>query len=487
MTEQYHRVHPLTPALQTWSVIFALVLFATTTFSDTTFGLIRQLASHDIREVGEAAGIFLIVFGIAIAASSLWWRAISYTVTEDTVIYRWGLLSKKVRSAPLDRTQAIDVVQPFHARIFGLAAVRVETAGGLQSRVEIAYLRRREAEQLKEQLLGKEEVGVVLVPPIPVYRSLISSLLSKSAVATVILTFSAQLTDISLAALIPMFVGTVPNIWRTIDNAYQFTARQIGNTIVVSYGLANLQRKVLNIGRSHAIVVWQPVLWRPFGWWKVQVSVAGYGERFDGMTVLPVGSKETAMQLVKIIMGESRDPLEIPDQPDYRSPKRARWVSPIDWKRQAFLLDDTYAVEYRGRIGRTWAMTFRRHIQEIDIRTGPLQRLLKIATVKLHFVRGPVSMAGRDLKLEDAHELFTRLQEKIDYGASLAARHAAPKQALQMGHEDPSDGATEMAVQKDIRQESRTVGENCAVGSAETAPVEIAEIPSTSSTDSVET
>ena len=126
-----HRVHPLTPVLRAWSFIVASIIFAVTTFSDYTFDLVHRLLSNDRTETLQAAGIIGAGVVIAAGASLLWWRATSYTVTDIDIVFRWGLIRRKIRSARLDRTQAIDVVQPFDARLFGLAAVRIETAGGI--------------------------------------------------------------------------------------------------------------------------------------------------------------------------------------------------------------------------------------------------------------------------------------------------------------------------------------------------------------------
>lgn len=403
-----HRVHPLTPVLRAWSFIIASIIFAVTTFSDYTFDLVHRLLSNDRTETLQAAGIIGAGVVIAAGASLLWWRATSYTVTDIDIVFRWGLIRRKIRSARLDRTQAIDVVQPFHARLFGLAAVRIETAGGHNSRIEVRYLKRRAAENLKKQLLGQFTEGELLVPPIPIYRSLLASLFSLSAFISLVLTLTSMGFDIHLAALLPVFVSTIPNIWRTIDGSYQFTAHRVGDTINVSYGLANLQRKTLNMSRVHAISLRKTALWRPFGWWRVQVTVAGYGERSDGMTILPVGDKRTAMMLCELLTGCRVDP-DQPAHPQFRSPARAFLVSPIDFRRQTFELTDDCAIEHRGFFGHRAAIVFRRHIQEFGVFTGPIQRITNISTVKLHLVQGPVSMSGRDLNRDDAQRLLWAL------------------------------------------------------------------------------
>lgn len=410
-TPTTHRVHPLTPVLRAWSFIIALAVFAATSFSDHILELGRRLISNDRTETIQALAIIGGGTVVALCASLLWWRATSYTITDVDIVFRWGLFKRKTRSARFDRTQAIDVIQPFHARLFGLAAVRIETAGGHNSRIEVRYLKRRTAEDLKKQLLGESNEGELLVPPIPIYRSLIASMLSISAVISFASLLLSTGLDISLAAALPVFVTTIPNIWRTIDGSYQFTARRIGNTINVSYGLANLQRKTLNMSRAHAVIIRKTAMWRLCGWWRVQVTVAGYGERSEGMTILPVGNKKTAMMLCELLTGYSLDP-DHPHQPQFRSPTRAFWVSPFDFRRQAFEITPTHAIEHRGLISRRAAIVFRRHIQELSLETGPTQRLTNLATVKLHLVHGPVTMTGRDLSLPEAHHLLHTLHSK---------------------------------------------------------------------------
>jgi len=146
----------------------------------------------------------------------------------------------------------------------------------------------------------------------------------------------------------------------------------------------------------------------PFGWWRVQVTVAGYGERSDGMTILPVGDKRTAMMLCELLTGCRVDP-DQPAHPQFRSPARAFLVSPIDFRRQTFELTDDCAIEHRGFFGHRAAIVFRRHIQEFGVFTGPIQRITNISTVKLHLVQGPVSMSGRDLNRDDAQRLLWAL------------------------------------------------------------------------------
>lgn len=413
---EFHHVHKLTPLLRAWSVLFALIIFAATTASNQFIKFVRMLFSTSLVETLQALGGLALGALLAFLISLLWWRVSGYRITRNNIAFRRGLLRTKIRTARLDRIQGVDVIQPWHARLFGLAAVRIETAGGGDSRIEVGFIRRDEANQLRARLLGETEEGKQLVAPIPITRSLAAAFFSFPTVFTIASTTLTLSLELTWASVLPVLFATIPNIWRILDGSYQFTARRIDNKITVTYGLANLQRKAVPVERVHATEMYQPPLWRPFGWWRVRVSVAGYGEGSKGAVLLPVGTYDTAVRLVEEVglAFETLEPRAV--NPDYSSPRRARIVSPFDAHNQGFTLTDTLAVEHRGWLTRRVSIVFRKNIQELSVRWGPLQQLVKLSSVQLHLVTGPVRMAGRDLSAQDTKELVGRLAPRMLQG-----------------------------------------------------------------------
>lgn len=410
---EFHHVHKLTPLLRAWSVLFALLVFAATTASKQFIEFMRMIFSSSATETLQALGGLAFGALVAFLVSLLWWRVSGYRITSDNISFRRGLLRTKVRTARLDRIQGVDVTQPWHARLFGLAAVRIETAGGANSRIEVSFLRREDANRLRARLLGESEEGKELVAPIPIAKSLAAAFFSFATVFTIAWTALTLSLELTWATVIPVLFATIPNIWRILDGSYQFTARRIDNKITVTYGLANLQRKAVPVERVHAAEMYQPPLWRPFGWWRVRVSVAGYGEGSKGAVLLPVGTYENAIQLIEEVGLAFRTLAPRAANPDYSSPRRARIVSPFDAHNQGFTLTDTLAIEHRGSFGKRVCIVFRKNIQELSIRWGPLQQLARLSSVRLHLVTGPVRMAGRDLTEEDTRELLGRLAPRM--------------------------------------------------------------------------
>ena len=94
-------------------------------------------------------------------------------------------------------------------------------------------------------------------------------------------------------------------------------------------------------------------------------------------------------------------------------------ASPIDASRQALALtpigdfgDTTYATTSHGLLSRQVEFVEVPHIQEVTLRIGPVQRALKVASVRFDLVPGPVRMTARDLELDEAWELVEALSAR---------------------------------------------------------------------------
>lgn len=418
---RYHRVHRLTPLLRLWSVILAVIAaFALNVNMEALRGIFAfvtgEHSAADLRDIGLALAGFIAVCAVVWLVSGVWWRQMGYQLGEEELTLRRGVISKQQRTARYDRTQAVDVVEPVIARLFRLAAVRVETAGGQSSAIEIAFLTKRDAEALRAEILSRvhgeprerpaEEEDNVLIPEIPIARSLAAAALHASTIVLLAALVFLVVTPMSLTITLPILVATIPKAWNVIDSSWRYTASLDDGVLNITYGLADRRRQNIRLERIHAVQVTQPFLWRPFDWYETRVSVAGYGGMASGegsgsTRIVPVGKREQARQFL---------PADGP--PTYSSPARAKWVSPIDYRQQTVALVGDYVVVRTGRFNRRVQAIEVRHIQELTLRRGPISQLLGLATVELDLVQGPVSMAARNLALADAHALLSRLRSR---------------------------------------------------------------------------
>ena len=426
----FRRVHRLTPLLRLWSVILALIAgFALNANMEALRDIFAFITGEHrgeaLRDTALALAGFIAVCAVVWLASGLWWRRMGYQLGAEELSLRRGLLSVQLRTARYDRTQAVDVVEPVIARLFRLAAVRVETAGGQSSVIEIAYLKKSDAEALRDDILARvhgaptsqteapaeesaEEPAEepALVPEIPIARSLIAAALRTSTLFLVGFLILVVVTRLPLSAALPILVGALPNAWNVLDSSWRYTARTDGEVLNITYGLADRRRQSIRLDRIHAVQITQPFLWRPLGWYEVRVSVAGYGASASGKAsgstrILPVGT-----------LAQARQFLPADAAPTYASPTRAKWVSPLDYRQQTVALTGGYVIVRNGRLNRRVKAIHTSHIQELTYRRGPISQALGLATVDLDLVQGPVRMAARNLTLADATALLARLRSR---------------------------------------------------------------------------
>lgn len=474
----WRRVHPATNLLEMWAVLVAAIV----AFAFNAFSRVRDAAEFLSDHLGwlpvaiAVAGIPLIIV-LLWATTIPWWRAKGFRLTEDQVVLRHGLITRTTRSAHFERVQAVDIVEPLIARIFGLAAVRVETAGGSDSVVAIEFLRRSEAARLREEILGtvrsttgtdtagehgQAPVGAtsdadgaapasalnegagehagdgrLLVPTIPIMRSIAGAALDWSALAVTIVALIAVVFPPAITGLIPFFIGAVPWLYGVLNKSWKFTATLDSGELNLQYGLAERRRQTVPLDRIHAVQVHQPMLWRLTGWWKVLVDVAGYREdKTSGTTVVfPVGTLADALRVFEAVGPLSFDEIAEYARPegrtraDFTSPENALLVSPFDLRRQGVtLIWDGHTVPravvtHAGRLGRRVSAIDPAHIQELSRSRGPIQQSLAIATVRFDLVPGPVSMAGEDLSVAEADRLLAILRQRRL--PELASAHSA--------------------------------------------------------------
>ncbi|MER0078056.1 PH domain-containing protein [Corynebacterium marquesiae] len=422
----FRRVHRLTPLLRLWSVILALIAaFALNVnlaaLRDIFAFITGEHRGEALRDTALALAGFIAVCAVVWLVSGLWWRRMGYRLGAEELSLRRGLFSTQLRTARYDRTQAVDVVEPVIARLFRLAAVRVETAGGQSSVIEIAYLKKSDAEALRDDILARVHGAPIsqtetpaaelaeepaLVPEIPIARSLIAAALRTSTLFLVGFLIVVVVTRLPLSTALPILVGAIPNVWNVLDSSWRYTARTDGEVLNITYGLADRRRQSIRLDRIHAVQITQPFLWRPLGWYEVRVSVAGYGASASGKAsgstrILPVGT-----------LAQARQFLPADAAPTYASPARAKWVSPLDYRQQTVALNGDYVIVRNGRLNRRIKAIHTSHIQELTYRRGPISQALGLATVDLDLVQGPVRMAARNLTLADAAALLARLRSR---------------------------------------------------------------------------
>ena len=106
-----------------------------------------------------------LLVGVPLAVLS--WARFRYRVGASRLELSSGVLSRNVRTIPLDRIRGVDVTAPFLHRLLGLVKVDVEAAagGGSQAELSLAAVSHAQADALRHALLRSEPGAVGATGP----------------------------------------------------------------------------------------------------------------------------------------------------------------------------------------------------------------------------------------------------------------------------------------------------------------------------------
>jgi putative membrane protein len=268
-----------------------------------------------------------------------------------------------------------------------------------------------------------------VVATVPVGRLLGSVVLSTTSLAIAAVTAGLLLAAFApgglLSAAAPLLwwaVVSLPLVWRRVSTQYGFTVAASPDGVRIRRGLLGTVAETIPVARVQAVRMVEPLLWRPLGWRRLEVDVAGSSghDRPEGggpvrKALLAVGPPEQASELVRIAIGHGAPALSKP-------PRRACWKAPLRYHYLAAGHDDVVAVTVTGRVRRVTSWVPLAKIQSVRLVQGPWQRRLGLATVH-------IDAAGKHARGEFAERAEDEARRLVDDLARLsrsARRRTAP-------------------------------------------------------------
>jgi putative membrane protein len=176
-------------------------------------------------------------------------------------------------------------------------------------------------------------------------------------------------------------LGLVTRTWQEVTGRYGFTVATSPDGIRIRRGLLSTVAETIPFRRVQAVRLVQPLLWRPFGWCRLVVDVAGVagrdsGPQAGGLTkaLLPVGPMSEARYLVRLVFGPGLPELA-------RPPTRARVKAPLSYHFLAAGHNQAMAVTVTGRVTKKTVYMKLEKLQSVRLTQGPVQRRLSLASV----------------------------------------------------------------------------------------------------------
>ena len=271
-------------------------------------------------------------------------------------------------------------------------------------------------------------IGSVLLDTV-LTALVIATVIGGGAVGVILWVNDGQIPPEAVRGLLlgslPILLSAVGSVWSSFNSGYNFTVATSTDGLRLRYGLLETNQQTVPPGRVQAVKVRQPLFWRPFGWYKMVVNVAGYGglsEMTDAKKsmVLPVGPFEDVLRVLSVVapdpgVREGEDAAEViriglvgsGEEQGYRhSPRSARWVDPLTWRRNAVRTTQTMVLMRGGRLSRRLVLMPHERLQSISVEQGPLERRLGLANINLHSTTGPVAPVLQHASVAVALELF---------------------------------------------------------------------------------
>ena len=382
------RLHPVTPLRRAWAPLAVIVGWAVHDPDQAH----RQLSRLTPAMLGLALAV--LVPAAAVYGVVSWWYT-RYAVTDDELRIRTGLLFRRTAHIRLERIQAVDVTRPLLGRLAGVAKLKLDVIGA-RKKDELAFLGEIEARALRAELLARaagaapgaaHRAGeaparqLVRVPSGVLAASLLLLVptwakLAASLVVPVLLWLITHQPWPVLATAVPLVGGAVTSSVRRFAGACDWTLSESPDGLRIDRGLLDRTHETVPPGRVQTVRLVQPLLWRPLGWVRVELDVAGSSNSL----LLPVAPRHIAEPVVARVLPGVTVPA---DTELLRPPRRARWCLPLWWRAQGIAVTDTVVAARSGLLHRRLALVPHAKVQSVRLTQGPWQRVWQVAALRL--------------------------------------------------------------------------------------------------------
>ena len=233
----------------------------------------------------------LVVVGVIALGGVVSWLVTRWRVEDGSLRVESGLLRRDSQRMPLARVQAVDIVRPGLARLLGLAEVRLRTAGETGDAGRLAYLRLAEAERVRAQLLAIAHGVHADAPPPPEWplylqrgdRLAVSVMLSRPFGILALFGVAIAVTEFISPTLAGSIIGfsfayvlaIATVVWRRFNAGFGLRVGEAADGLRLRAGALETRAETIPRGRVQAVVRTEPLFWRPTGWVRQQIDVAG--------------------------------------------------------------------------------------------------------------------------------------------------------------------------------------------------------------------
>ncbi|MFB6278382.1 MAG: PH domain-containing protein [Salinibacter sp.] len=326
------RLHPLTLLLRVGASLPALLVIL--------FPVLRNPSSGE----NVTSLVLGVMYGLfALPAIVLQYWRFSYRITAKQIVIQSGVFNRKNRSIPIERVQNIQIERSLFARLFGLAKVKLETAGSSSTEGSLEYVHQDAAREIRQVVRsfqretadGEEAVADADASDVePLFdmslrRVLLSgafrfSLLYLAAIFTVLeffdlealierliqspgrlgwiaeAMFSHPALAILASVIVAIFLGWVSGIAVHLARYYDFELWLDGDKLRKRHGLFTVTEGTIPLDKVQALIIRTNPFMRVFGWYELKVQTIGLDVDEQGHRVIaPFAGTDRILELAR--------------------------------------------------------------------------------------------------------------------------------------------------------------------------------------------
>jgi len=242
-----------------------------------------------------------------------------------------------------------------------------------------------------------------------------------------------------LIGVLPTLIGTGSFYITRFTRSLRYSIAGTPDGVRIGFGLLSTSNETLPPGRIHSIQVTQPLLWRASGWWEIKVNRASTSSQKGAAgqantTILPVGNLDDVRKVLALVLPDHTDPESVAlfergmrskggDDGFVNSPKRARWYLWFSQPRNGFATLPGAVVLRQGAVWRQLTIVPEARMQSVAVSEGPVFRAMKLASIRVHTVAGPIAPALSAVDRTEALRFFREVADAAISSSSADTSH----------------------------------------------------------------
>ncbi len=325
------RLHPLTLLLRVGTSLPALLVIL--------FPILRNPASTE----NVTSLVLAVLYGVfALPAILLQYWRFSYRITPKQIVIQSGVFNRKNRSIPIERVQNIQIERNLVARLFGIAKVKIETAGSSGTEGSLEYVHEDAAREIRQVVrsfqrdttngeadsAAADESDMESLFDMSLRHVLLSgafrfSLLYLAVIFTVLeffnpealmqqlvqagrmgwiaeAMFSHPALAILASVLTAIFLGWITGIAVHLSRYYNFQLWLDGDKLRKRHGLFTVTEGTIPLDKVQTLILRTNPFMRAFGWYELKVQTIGINVDEQGHRVIaPFARPDRILKLAR--------------------------------------------------------------------------------------------------------------------------------------------------------------------------------------------